>query len=828
MASIPGARFDITGASGSQGLLSPKASWRAYVLPRGAHASADSTGTLITFDSASAAARFAANNWIQAGLLVANIRQVSAVGGNSISVGGAALTVAENDRIYIIGNTQPTVSGGSATYTTPNTRIRQRDDDGSDLYTNSMVTSNADGLVQFWADANFYDVIVQDSNQANQGAIIDLEVGSVEGISTSLASVFGATVTINGALIVGDSGGNSVINSGDIYSKVSPVYNVKHTDYGAVGDGVTNDTAAVQEAIDAMPAAGGILYFPDHGTYLLGAITGKSNVTVEGAGSTLKSAADAMLNFTSDQNVRIRNCRFDGASAFRRQIVIEKAVNVVIEGCHFTAIAAATDNSDTSTIIAAGGCSQTIVTKNQFVDTNPTHIMVIGKDGTGDGTDVGGRDITFTNNLMLRFGPQGSTIGLGVYNNSSVSPCERIVFADNVCDTGGHPIQLNGVSGCVISGNVFEALINGPVIAGFDGSTRSTTIAINNNTVHDTTDEAIAVVHGDGVSIVGNAVSLAEFGISVQGCVNTAITGNVVRDITLGTNMLGIEVKPASGGLTTSRVTVTGNAVSNWGASGIRVVGACEDIVVSGNNVNGSSATAGIGIEISTSGGTASRVHVTGNEVSGVTMGIYARSWSGGTCMGNRVKTTGGVACEIESLDSRLTSDIVISGNHFDGNGANGLRLDDQFQGMSNVDIVYNTLKGTGVNSMRLGMSGSCTVAGNVNVRATEGWTAIDDDIEVAQQYGVQRVAATGVTLTPTAGRVYLITGASHFTMTNAGPCNSRLVDVFNEAGVTTAIVPASGQSVSGSTWGVSLSTNMMASFRFKYSTLNWEKLYDG
>mgnify|MGYP001558434692 CR=1 FL=1 len=162
MASIPGFSLNITGASGSSGLLGAKSSWRAYVLPRGGYASQDSTGTLITFDSAAVASRFAAGNWLQAGLLTANIRQVGSVGGNSLNVSGAALTVSENMRIYLIGNTEPTVSGGSATYTTPNTLIRQRDDDGADLYTNSMITSNVDGLIQGFGGVGLYDVLVQD------------------------------------------------------------------------------------------------------------------------------------------------------------------------------------------------------------------------------------------------------------------------------------------------------------------------------------------------------------------------------------------------------------------------------------------------------------------------------------------------------------------------------------------------------------------------------------------------------------------------------------------------------------------------------------------
>ena len=176
MAAIPGTQFNLTGSSGTAAALVAKSGWRCYILPRGAFASADSTGTLITFDSAGVAGRFAANDWIQVGLSTDNLRRVNAVGGNSLSVQGAAVTVSENNRIFLIGNTQPTVTGGSATYTIPRTTIRQRGDDGADLYTNSMVTSDSDGLIRFYSDPAVYDCIIQDGNQGNQGYIADLAV----------------------------------------------------------------------------------------------------------------------------------------------------------------------------------------------------------------------------------------------------------------------------------------------------------------------------------------------------------------------------------------------------------------------------------------------------------------------------------------------------------------------------------------------------------------------------------------------------------------------------------------------------------------------------
>jgi hypothetical protein len=59
---------------------------------------------------------------------------------------------------------------------------------------------------------------------------------------------------------------------------ISPVVSVKA--YGAVGDGVTDDTAAIQAAINSL-TSGGALYFPT-GTYKSGALTvGTSNITFQ-------------------------------------------------------------------------------------------------------------------------------------------------------------------------------------------------------------------------------------------------------------------------------------------------------------------------------------------------------------------------------------------------------------------------------------------------------------------------------------------------------------------------------------------------------------------
>ena len=276
MASIPGFRFDISGASGSQGLLAPKSGWKAYFLPRGAYASQDSTGALITFDSASVASRFAVNDWIMAGLNISTIRQVGAVGGNSLSISGANLTIAENDRIFVFGTTEPTIAGGVATYT-PNTYVRKRDDDAADLYANSMITADSNGMVQGFANPVYFDVIIQDSNGNNQGSIVDLEVSTV-------ASTSG-----------------------------TGTYNV--LDYGAQGNGVVDDSANVLSAMTAAIADNGILYFPS-GTYNLATWTTKNlsaPIWIKGDGiqKTILTGT-ASLNFvTCPSDLHVTDITFD-------------------------------------------------------------------------------------------------------------------------------------------------------------------------------------------------------------------------------------------------------------------------------------------------------------------------------------------------------------------------------------------------------------------------------------------------------------------------------------------------------------------------------------
>lgn len=124
------------------------------------------------------------------------------------------------------------------------------------------------------------------------------------------------------------------------------VFNVKSPTYGAIGNGTTDDTAAVQAAITAAAVAGGTVLFPA-GTYrCTAALTLATNVNLLGVGaaaSTLKldSAAASLLTWTSataNQRSVITSLGFTNAQANTGAFAVVDALanlKVTFDQCKF-------------------------------------------------------------------------------------------------------------------------------------------------------------------------------------------------------------------------------------------------------------------------------------------------------------------------------------------------------------------------------------------------------------------------------------------------------------------------------------------------------------
>jgi hypothetical protein len=176
-------------------------------------------------------------------------------------------------------------------------------------------------------------------------------------------------------LIIKDAGGVQLDDIDPFYFGFSsievPVGNFTDvTTYGAIGDGVTDDSSAIQAAIDAVVAAGGgTLYFP-HGTYFLNtgllltlAADGGINVRLQGgAGTFLKTTSAIDILTISNTNVGAANTRraiidglgFNANNASARGLVLTKAAYNQFTNLDFigsgTAIVVGTAVTDTYTI----------------------------------------------------------------------------------------------------------------------------------------------------------------------------------------------------------------------------------------------------------------------------------------------------------------------------------------------------------------------------------------------------------------------------------------------------------------------------------------------
>ena len=137
----------------------------------------------------------------------------------------------------------------------------------------------------------------------------------------------------------------------------SPV-NVK--DYGAVGDGITDDSAAIALAVAALPSGGTVL-FPV-GTYLVSAnatFTALTNITWEGAGqyaSSIKIPTDNLV-FKSPVNVTFSRLGFLGSEVVGNQqsVWVSNYTNTSFIECYFAGFGAGTNKSGSTCLYMYAG-----------------------------------------------------------------------------------------------------------------------------------------------------------------------------------------------------------------------------------------------------------------------------------------------------------------------------------------------------------------------------------------------------------------------------------------------------------------------------------------
>lgn len=499
--------------------------------------------------------------------------------------------------------------------------------------------------------------------------------------------------------------------------------NVK--DFGAVGDGVTDDTAAIQAAINASISLGSSLYFPS-GTYLMGHCTISGSLSL--SGEQHSSIIKRPVNFDGDDiaenlitnahfaitssgvEVSFKGFTFDGNEANQSATVprgqsIQFSNNdgattgsstISIEDCTFK-------DQTHYAINLSGGLS----TNEQQVCTVRNCTFLDGRKGIGSGDPQVSNPngfapwaIQVTDHITLiathnKFIYRKALAATAEYAPSGIrwSFLEGTTNADGASgivtnnyfhrygrkdeDYLGNPTGNNGL-GCtdfygrgreiVISNNKFNECFNSAI----RGKANIVSVVISGNEIHET---RLAINIGPNtyadqagnISITGNVIRSAEqFGIGVVG--NPSSAPNYVEGVTITGNHISGVTNPSA---------LTGNV------AGI-LVRYAKNVVVSGNTVETCTDTS--------------------------VAGIKCRNVEDCTITGNRVQSTVDTGIYVNGVNKSYT----ITGNSVEDSAKWGIGID---SASSSVDgIVSNNMIQTAVDYgiIQLTAIGDLSVCGNV------------------------------------------------------------------------------------------------------------------
>lgn len=460
------------------------------------------------------------------------------------------------------------------------------------------IASDADGaLIPFYGP--------DEASPATLGLWVDLGTGRRSYVPARLSTaMLGAVSDSTIAAAVGGTGPTHTALDGKYVGKGAFVVNVR--DYGAVGDGTTDDTAAINAAITANP--GWTILLPK-GTYLINA-TANAGVSGQPCGVSLnqpgtrllldpstviKVATNAATNYTAVQ-VSAADCTVEGGTVFGD---VDTHTGTTGEWGHGVEVTTGGHRARLVAVKATKCWGDGFIIRGAVSDVRL--VDVLADDNRRQGlsivdairpTVLGGH---FINTGLTKFTGPGAGIDLEPNPNTTTQVVDAVIigvtFVANVgpgflASANGRPLSAL-VVGCVATSNgtgVTKA--PGFYILGATNATRLAACAATSNGQDGYMFDATT----DGVQAAGcTAINNGRHGFILYGK-----RGKLLDPVAVGNQQSGMYIDPGTdgtlvtGGETVGNSQLTNGTYQNVDIYGIntRIIGHVADAGVSANKPN--------------------------------------------------------------------------------------------------------------------------------------------------------------------------------------------------------------------------------------------------
>lgn len=393
--------------------------------------------------------------------------------------------------------------------------------------------------------------------------------------------------------VAGDIGTwGTVLNA--YLAAANPVFNVKLDPYGAVGDGVADDTAEIQAAIDACSVAGGGIVFFPAGTYLFTTLSlaSDSNIRLVGSGT----QGTLLISSTTTGNLfDFTGASFCSVEDLSFRATLERTAGAVF---YLDAGAGSCQRNEFRRLRIHGGwrawhlddCTTTTIDEVQFTDFDASHdwhsMFHLG--GTTTSTIIsnirGGSAATVSNAFLYITGALVDTAMFRNWDIVAQSPSTGMICAR--IDTGSWlyftdcSLEAGTTQDCVVFGG------------------GSTAHGVSLTACHIQGQDGLEINNGTSVRMVGGEVlACHRHGIKIHGGTHHEIIGVTISDCSQETTNTYDGINVAAG---VTDFTITGCHVgkmligaANVMASAIIVsAGASDRYAITGNRVATTGATA--------------------------------------------------------------------------------------------------------------------------------------------------------------------------------------------------------------------------------------------